>query len=239
MNANDRLIVALDLPSLEAAGSMVGALSPVVTWFKVGPVLFTREGPRVCRIVKDAGAKLFLDLKYHDIPNTVRGAVASAADLGADMLTLHASGGQAMLRAAREAADESGRDDVVLVAVTVLTSFSGGEFASLFASSRSAENTVVSFAAMARESGMDGVVASARELKAIKTRVGSDCVVVTPGIRLPDSGADDQTRVVTPEKAVADGADYIVVGRPIIAAPDPSSAAAAVLERMRTGDAAD
>jgi orotidine-5'-phosphate decarboxylase len=232
LDQSDKLIVALDPPTYDEAAALVEQLAPRVTWFKVGPVLFTREGPRMCRLVKDAGARLFLDLKFHDIPNTVRGAVRSALDLGVDMLTLHAAGGPKMLGAAREAATEAGRDNVVMVAVTVLTHFDPVDFARLFASDRVAEDTVVSLAAMARDAGMTGVVASARELAMIKERVGDDCVVVTPGIRLPDAGSDDQTRVVTPEKAIGDGADYIVVGRPIIAAPDPAAAAATFLERM-------
>jgi orotidine-5'-phosphate decarboxylase len=232
LDQSDKLIVALDPPTYDEAAALVEQLAPRVKWFKVGPVLFTREGPRMCRLVKDAGARLFLDLKFHDIPNTVRGAVRSALDLGVDMLTLHAAGGPKMLGAAREVATEAGRDDVVMVAVTVLTHFDPVDFANLFASDRVAEDTVVSLAAMARDAGMTGVVASARELRMIKERVGEDCVVVTPGIRLPDAGSDDQTRVVTPEQAIGDGADYIVVGRPIIAAPDPAGSAAAFLERM-------
>lgn len=234
MDPRDRLIVALDAPAYDDAARLVEVLSPHAGWFKVGPVLFTREGPRMCRLVTDAGARLFLDLKFHDIPNTVHGAVRAAMDLGVDMLTLHASGGPAMLGAARKAADTSGRgEEVMLVAVTVLTSFAAEDFASLFASERSGQDTVVAFAAMARDAGMTGVVASARELRMIKERVGNDCVVVTPGIRLPDAGADDQTRVVTPERAITDGADYIVVGRPIIAAPDPAAAAAEIVQRVR------
>lgn len=232
MDANEKLITALDVADYDAAAAMVRKLWPRVRWFKVGSVLFTREGPRVCEMVKEFGAKLFLDLKYHDIPNTVRGAVRSAMSLDVDMLTLHASGGPAMLRAARAAVEEAGKRDVLLLAVTVLTHHDAGEFAALFDSRRATEDTVVALASMARESGMTGVVASARELRAIKDGVGEDCVVVTPGIRLPDAGADDQARVVTPEAAVRDGADYIVVGRPIIAAPDPAEAAAAILQRL-------
>jgi orotidine-5'-phosphate decarboxylase len=232
LDTNEKLIVALDVDGYDAAAAMVRKLWPRVRWFKVGSVLFTREGPRVCRMIKEFGASLFLDLKYHDIPNTVSGAVRSAMELDVDMLTLHASGGPAMLRAAREAADEAGKSDVILVAVTVLTHYDADDFAALFDSRRATEDTVVALAAMARESGMNGVVASARELRAIKSAVGEDCVVVTPGIRLPESGADDQARVVTPEAAVRDGADYIVVGRPIIAAPDPTAAAEVILKRL-------
>jgi orotidine-5'-phosphate decarboxylase len=233
MTPAERLIVALDVDSFDAARELVGALGPHAGWFKVGPVLFTREGPRVCTLVKDSGARLFLDLKYHDIPNTVWGAVKNALSLGADMITLHASGGAAMLRAAREAADEAGRGDAILVGVTVLTHFSRAEFNRVFGSAHPVEETVLSLARIAREGGMTGVVASAQELPAIKRELGGDFVVVTPGIRLPDAQKDDQTRVVTPEQAIRDGADYLVVGRPIIAAPDPAAACREVLARMK------
>jgi len=230
----DRLIVALDVDSLDAARALVASLSPHAGWFKIGSVLFTREGPRVCTLVKESGAKLFLDLKYHDIPNTVAGAVKNALALGADMITLHASGGPTMLRAARTAADEAGRSDVVLVAVTVLTHLDEREFNATFGVGRKVEESVLAFARVAHEGGMTGVVASAQELPAIKRAMGKNFVVVTPGIRLPDAGKDDQTRVVTPEQAIRDGADYLVVGRPIIAAKDPAAAARAVVDRMQT-----
>ena len=228
----ERLIVALDVDSAAAARALVESLAPHAGWFKIGSVLFTREGPRVCEDIKRAGARLFLDLKFHDIPNTVQGAVKNALAIGADMLTLHASGGPTMLRAARDAAGECGRGDAILVAVTVLTHLSGEEWNATFASARALEDTVASLARMARGAGMDGVVASARELPAIKRALGSECVVVTPGIRLRDAGKDDQTRVATPAQAVRDGADYLVVGRPIIAAQDPVAACRAVLADM-------
>jgi len=229
---SDRLIVALDVDSLDRVRDLVKTLSPHVGWFKIGPVMFTREGPRVTELVKASGARLFLDLKFHDIPNTVQGAVKNAIALGADMMTLHASGGPTMLRAARTAADEAGAD-VILVAVTVLTHLSPAEFNGIFASNRPVEESVVALARVAREGGMNGVVASAQELPAIKRSLGRDFVVVTPGIRLPDAKQDDQTRVVTPEQAIRDGADYLVVGRPIIAAKDPAAACAEVLARMK------
>jgi orotidine-5'-phosphate decarboxylase len=230
--ASDRLIVALDVDSIGAARALVQSLAPHAGWFKIGPVLFVREGPRVCEEIKRAGAKLFLDLKFHDIPHTVQGAVKNALAVGADMLTLHASGGPTMLRAAREAADAANRGDAILVAVTVLTHLSGQEWNATFATERGVEETVVSLARTARGAGMSGVVASARELPAIKRALGPECVVVTPGIRLPESGRDDQTRVVTPEQAIRDGADYLVVGRPIVAAKDPAAACRDIVARM-------
>jgi orotidine-5'-phosphate decarboxylase len=232
MNPSDRLIVAVDVDSLDAARALITTLSPLARWFKIGSELFTREGPAAARLVKDAGAKLFLDLKFHDIPNQVKGSVESALALGADMLTLHASGGPAMLRAARNAADDAGRDDVILVGVTVLTHLSESEFNAIFPTSRKVEESVLALAKVARTGGMDGVVASAQELPTIKNAMGHDFIVVTPGIRLPGAGKDDQTRVVTPQQAIKDGADFIVVGRPITAAQDPLAACDEVLRQM-------
>jgi len=233
LRASSRLIVALDVDSHAAASALVASLSPHVGWFKIGSVLFTREGPPVCALVKDSGARLFLDLKYHDIPNTVAGAVRNALALGADMITLHASGGPTMLRAARDAANEAGRGDVILVAVTVLTHLDEKEMNAVFGAKERVEDRVLALARVAREGGMTGVVASALELPAIKRAMGNDFVVVTPGIRLPDAKQDDQARVVTPEQAIKAGADYIVVGRPIIAAKDPAAAARGIVARMQ------
>jgi len=230
----ERLIVALDVESFDDASSLVGLLGGEVGWFKIGPVLFTREGPRVCELVAKSGARLFLDLKFHDIPNTVQGAVKSALAMGAGMITLHASGGPTMLCAARTAAEQAGKPDAILVAVTVLTHLSAAEFNATFASTRPVEESAVALARVAREGKMSGVVASALELPAIKRALGSDFVVVTPGIRLPDAKKDDQTRVVTPEQAIRDGADYLVVGRPIIAAADPVATCHDVLARMQS-----
>jgi orotidine-5'-phosphate decarboxylase len=230
----DKLITALDVDTYDAASALVDALSPHVKWFKVGAHLFTREGPRVCDMVKNRGANLFLDLKYHDIPNTVYGAVRSAMEVRADMLTLHASGGERMMREARRAVDDSGRTGALLVAVTVLTHLDVDDLGSLFSSRYAHDDMVLALARAARRAGMTGVVASARELPLIKKELGSDFIVVTPGIRLPEkSPPDDQVRVVTPERAVADGADFIVVGRPIIAAADPPQTCREILDRMR------
>lgn len=230
---NKKLIIALDVDTYNAASRLVDRLSPHASWFKIGPILFTKEGPRVCEMVKKAGANLFLDLKYHDIPNTVAGAVRSAVSHGVDMLTLHASGGGAMLRAAREAADGAGRADVILVAVTVLTHLKIEDLNTMYKSACTPEETVLALASVAKENGMTGVVASARELRLIKNKLGEDFCVVTPGIRLPDKKTkDDQVRVVTPRDAVRDGADFIVVGRPIIAAPDPVAACREIIDDM-------
>jgi orotidine-5'-phosphate decarboxylase len=232
---SQRLIIALDVDSYDRAAALVESLSPLVGYFKIGSVLFTREGPRVCRLVKESGAKLFLDLKYHDIPNTVLGAVSSALDLDVDMMTLHASGGEAMLAAAVEARTAAHRDDVLLVGVTVLTHLALADFHSMFASSRDSEQTVVALARTAERAGLDGIVASARELPLIRRELGESFKVVTPGIRLAQATGDDQTRVATPARAIADGADFLVVGRPVIAADDPGAACHRILEDMGLG----
>jgi orotidine-5'-phosphate decarboxylase len=225
-------MVALDVARLDEAARLVKTLSPHAGWFKVGSVLFTRAGADVCRLVKDAGAKLFLDLKFHDIPNTVHGAVRSALELDVDMLTLHVSGGRAMLEAAVRAREEAGKRNVLLVGVTVLTHFSFEEFQSLFASERPSLETIVAMAGLAKAAGLDGVVASALEASIVKSGGNSDFVVVTPGIRLERAG-DDQVRVTTPRQAIQNGADYLVVGRPVIADADPAAACRRILDDMR------
>ena len=230
-DAAQRLIVALDVDSYDEAKRLVQLLSPHVGTFKIGSVLYTREGPKVCRLVTDADARLFLDLKFHDIPNTVAGAVTSALGVGADMLTLHVSGGEAMLRAAVAAREQSGKK-VLLLGVTVLTHLDFEDLHALFAMERTPEQTMLAFAKLAGAAGLDGVVASAREAALIKKHLGPEFAVVTPGIRLADAEHDDQTRVVTPAKAIAEGADYLVVGRPVIAASDPVAACSAIVDEM-------
>jgi orotidine-5'-phosphate decarboxylase len=230
--AAERLIVALDVERLDQAASLIELLSPHAGWFKVGSVLFTSTGADVCRLVKESGAKLFLDLKFHDIPNTVRGAVRSALRLDVDMLTLHTSGGLAMLEAAVEAREQAGRKETLLVGVTVLTHLSFDDFHSLFAVERPPQDTMVALSGVAARSGIDGVVASAMEATLIKQLHGDEFIVVTPGIRLPEGSKDDQTRVVTPRQAIDRGSDYLVVGRPIIADADPVGACQRFLESM-------
>jgi orotidine-5'-phosphate decarboxylase len=227
-----RLIVALDVGGYDEAARLVEMLAARVGLFKVGSVLFTREGPRICRLVKDAGAGLFLDMKFHDIPNTVYGAVRSACDLDADMLTVHLTGGEAMLEAARKAKEEAGKKNLKIVGVTVLTHLTFEDFHSLFLSDRSKNETVVALAKLAGQAGLDGVVASALEVPLIRRHMGPEFAVVTPGIRLPGAEKDDQVRVSTPKKAIQAGASHIVVGRPITADPDPLKACERILEDM-------
>ena len=231
----ERLIVALDVNTYEEATELVESLSPHLKWIKIGSRLFTREGPKVCRLIKDSGLNLFLDLKFHDIPNTVYGAVQSASELDADMLTLHTSGGVAMINEAVRAVEESRKRDAILLGVTVLTHLRIDDFVTLFSSTCAPREMVLSLAALAKEAGLKGVVASAQELKILKGHLGNDFKVITPGIRMPQGeGKDDQVRVVTPDKAIEAGADYIVVGRPIIAANDPAEACQQIIERMNS-----
>jgi orotidine-5'-phosphate decarboxylase len=217
----ERIIVALDTDSPEAAVSMAGKLAGSVGPFKIGMELFPRGGPDVVRAIRAAGADVFLDLKFHDIPNTVAGAVRSAAALGVKFTTVHASGGAAMLKAAAEASRGTG---TTVLAVTVLTSLDDADLSSI-GFSLGANDAVLRLAGLAAESGIGGIVCSAREAAAIRSRVGGKVVLVTPGVRLPDDAVGDQKRVVTPRDAVANGADYIVVGRPITRAADPVAAA--------------
>jgi orotidine-5'-phosphate decarboxylase len=231
----ERLIVALDVDTYEQAAGLIGKIAPQVRWIKIGSRLFTREGPRVCDLVKDHGLDLFLDLKFHDIPNTVFGAVQSALELDVGMMTLHTSGGTGMIQEAVRAVEEAGRRDVLLLGVTVLTHLRIDDFVTLFSSTCAPREMVLNLASMAQQAGLRGVVASAKELKILKGHLGDDFIVVTPGIRLErKAGQDDQVRVMTPDRAIADGADYIVVGRPIIASPDPAEACRQVIERMRS-----
>jgi orotidine-5'-phosphate decarboxylase len=210
------LIVALDVPLLDEASRLVRHLRPVTPWFKVGPVLFVAAGPSAVRMVHDADGRVFLDLKLHDIPQTVAGGVAAAAALGAALLTVHCAGGEAMLRAAGEAARRAGGNLEVL-GVTRLTSDAGR-----------VAGSVVKAARLAREAGLWGVTAAARECARIKAVCGAGFKVLTPAIRPAGGAPGDQARVATPRDAVQAGSDYLVVGRPITAAADPVAAARAV-----------
>jgi orotidine-5'-phosphate decarboxylase len=217
----NRIIVALDTDSPEAALAAVSVLSGEVGLFKVGMELFPRGGPGLIDGIRAKGAEVFLDLKFHDIPNTVAGAVKSAVALGVKFATVHASGGRAMLAAAAEAAAGSG---TTILAVTVLTSLDDADLASVGFALPAAE-AVDRLAGLAVDAGIGGIVCSAREAAAVRARVGKGIVLVTPGVRLPEDSAGDQKRVMTPFEAVRAGANYIVVGRPITKAADPVAAA--------------
>ena len=218
-----RLIVPLDVPTLAAAVTMAGRLAGHVAAVKVGKQLFTGEGPAAIRAIHNLGLRVFLDLKYHDIPNTVAGAVAAAKTLGVWLLNVHASGGAEMMRAAAHAA--AGPDRPLVVAVTVLTSLSEGAFQGIAGTSRTIEAQVRHLARETKAAGLDGVVASPHEIRAVRQECGPGFLIVTPGVRPADAALNDQQRVMTPGEAVRAGADYLVIGRPITAAPDPAEAA--------------
>ena len=224
----DQLLIALDVDSAARAMALTDQLRDVAGGFKIGSRLFTAEGPAIVRRVAESGARVFLDLKYHDIPNTVAGAVRAAADLGVWMLTVHTAGGADMLRAAKEAADAGPR----IVGVTVLTSLDEAALRRL-GISRGVAAHVDELAGLAQEAGIDGVVASPLEIERIRGRCGRTFTVVTPGIRNPSGDApDDQRRTLSAAEAIRAGADYLVVGRPIIAAPDPRAAAAQIAKQI-------
>ncbi len=231
MLAKDRLIVALDVPGASQARQIVQSIGEAATTYKVGKQLFTAEGPQVVRDLVSSGRKVFLDLKFHDIPNTVAAAVRSAAELRVSMLTVHASGGSKMLQAAAEAAAQSPHPPVIL-AVTVLTSLSDADLQELGISG-TALTQVLRLAALARSAGCGGVVASAKEAGELRRELGEGFAIVTPGVRPAGSAAGDQARVVTPHDAIAAGATHLVVGRPILEAPNPAEAAAAIVAEIQ------
>lgn len=226
-----QLIAALDYTSAEDALATAAALRGCPLWMKVGLELFTHEGPSVVTRLKDMGFKVMLDLKMFDIPNTVKGGVRSACLMGADLVTLHALGGERMIRAAREAVDESaasGGSKPLLFAVTVLTSMAPGELPGY---GDDLPGLAADLAAGGQAWGLDGVVCSGHEVEAIKRRC-PDLRCLTPGIRPAAGNADDQRRIMTPAQAVRAGSDFLVVGRPITKAPIPAEAARAILEEM-------
>jgi len=231
----DRLIVALDVPSLEDATRVVDAVAGVARWFKVGSELFTAAGPRAVAMVQERGGRVFLDLKFHDIPRTMAAAVSAAGRLGVAMLNVHVAAGEEALRAAVAALDAGravtspqspatiGRP--LLLGVTRLTSIEDRP---------EVMAQVVDAAARAKWCGLDGVVASAREAAAIKAACGREFIVVTPGIRPEGASPGDQRRVATPAEALRAGADYLVIGRPVLAAADPRAVVTAILDEMDT-----
>jgi orotidine-5'-phosphate decarboxylase len=214
----DRLIVALDFEDGAEALRFCGGLEGRLRWVKVGLELFTAEGPAIVRDLTGRGLQVFLDLKLHDIPNTVERASARAAAIGASLVTVHAAGGVDMIRAAVRGAGSGPR----VLAVTMLTSLTGDELPGFFAPA-SMGTRVSLLAAAAQEAGAAGVVASPRELRELRAGRGEDFILLAPGIRFEDDSAGDQKRVATPYSAIRDGADYIVIGRPITRSPDPAA----------------
>lgn len=221
-----QLILALDLPTREEAFALLDRLDGSVQWIKVGLQLFTAHGPDFVREIADRGHRVFLDLKLHDIPNTVAKAVQSIATLPVEMLTLHAAGGPEMLRWAEQARAEHA-PELTLLGVTVLTSMDGQQLRAINIQT-SPEEQVLHLASLALESGIQGLVCSPLELAPLRKAIGSRPVLVTPGIRPAGSASDEQKRILTPAQAAAGGSSYIVVGRPILQADDPAEAARAI-----------
>jgi orotidine-5'-phosphate decarboxylase len=228
VNARDRLVVALDVGSAEEALALVERLAGLAGMFKVGSQLFTAAGPDFVRGLVARGEKVFLDLKYHDIPNTVAGAVSAACRLGVSLVDVHALGGQAMMEAAVGAMPAMGTR---LLAITVLTSHDAAELGELGVTGDVTDN-VRRLARLAHAAEVDGVVASPQEVPVIREVCGPDFLVVTPGIRPAGARAGDQARLATPAAALKAGADLLVVGRPIIEAADPAAAARAIVSEM-------
>jgi orotidine-5'-phosphate decarboxylase len=230
----DRIIIALDVQTKDEGIALVSRLKDART-FKVGLELFTAEGPTLFRKLKALRKDIFLDLKLHDIPNTVAGAVRSAFKHGVQMMTIHASGGREMMakasETARRTAAETGRPKPILLGVTVLTSLKGPDLEEVGLSSDVASQ-VLRLAGLAKAAGLDGVVCSPQEIEVLRREYGRDLVIVTPGIRPVWAAAQDQKRIMTPAEAVAKGADYLVIGRPITGAPSPNEAFLKVVEEL-------
>lgn len=244
-SVNDRIVVALDVGDRASALSLVEKLSGLVGMFKIGLQLYTAEGQSLVREIVDAGERVFLDLKFHDIPNTVAGATKSILGLGVSIFNVHTLGGAEMMRAAADAVRDfnpsiaDSQSEVKLhssrpavLGVTVLTSLSGDDLASVGVN-LDVESEVVRLATLARDAGLDGVVASPREIRLIRERVAADSfIILAPGIRPAGSATGDQKRIATPASAIADGADFIVIGRAITDSDDPRAATERILEEI-------
>lgn len=235
--ADDRLIVALDFHKMEEVRELVNKLGDSVSAYKVGMELYYSVGREAVIWLKDEGKKVFLDLKLHDIPNTVASGLCSLMDLGADMLNVHAEGGYTMMKTAAErlhkAAEEANVPCPKLIAVTVLTSISEEEWADLgFAQDVKIKSIAVRLAKLAKKAGLDGVVASPHEAALIREACGEDFLIVTPGVRPAGSSVDDQSRIATPAAALKNGATHLVVGRPVRSAEDPVQAAKNIIKEM-------
>jgi orotidine-5'-phosphate decarboxylase len=226
--AKDKIIVPLDVPTAQAARELIKAIGGTIGFFKVGNQLFTSAGPAIVEEVLASGSKVFLDLKYHDIPNTVRHAVESASALGVDMLTIHLAGGRSMCKAAVVG---RGISKVLLLGVTVLTSLDDTALPEI-GFRGSVEDEVLLLAELAKNAGITGLVASPQELPILRERFGSLFTTVIPGIRPSWAKPGDQRRILTPRQAVDAGADYLVIGRPITASTDPRTAVLRIIEEL-------
>ena len=234
--SQNQLIVALDVENLATANRLVTTLSDDVKWFKIGKQLFTAIGPASVKLLHEANKNIFLDLKFHDIPNTVAGAVASATKIGANIINIHASGGLEMMRTAGEAAEKQASELSIpkptLLGVTILTSVDETNFRRDFGTQRKLKDQVAYLAELSQKAGLEGVVASPLEIELIRKVCGNDFVIVTPGVRPAWAASNDQQRVMTPGEAINAGADYIVVGRPITAADNIREAARTILQEI-------
>ena len=226
------LIVALDVQTREEAVAKVKAIGPAVDFYKIGLELFTAEGPDVVKAVKDLGKRIFLDLKFHDIPRTVERAVRSGGKLGVELMTIHSTGAKAMIRAARTAADEFVQDGPKILAVTVLTSLDQGDLSDVGIVGRTPAEQVLAMAKFATANGAHGLVCSPQEVGSLSAALPPGVLFITPGVRPAGAEIGDQKRVATPADAVRDGATHLVVGRPILAAPDPVAAAHEILAQI-------
>ena len=218
-SSEPRIIVALDYDNSNSALALADQLNPNQCRLKVGKELFVAAGPQLVKSLSDRGFDVFLDLKFHDIPNTVAKAVSAAAGLGVWMTNVHASGGTRMMTAAREAVENHG-GDMLLIAVTVLTSMDDSDLQQVGVNSVAGDQ-VLALASLTKQAGLDGVVCSAQEATHLKQQLGQDFKLITPGIRLTDSASDDQRRIVSPAQAIEQGSDYLVIGRPITQAENP------------------
>jgi orotidine-5'-phosphate decarboxylase len=225
------VIVALDYSERKQAEAMADQLDPALCRLKVGKELFTRAGPDLVKTLIARGFETFLDLKFHDIPNTTAAAVAAAAELGVWMVNVHASGGPAMMSAAREALLSFGKDAPLLIAVTVLTSMDAAQLQAIGIDANPQQH-VLRLARLTQQCGLDGVVCSAQECRALRAELGQAFALITPGIRPAAASTDDQIRIATPAAARADGSDYLVIGRPITRARDPLVALRAILQEL-------
>ncbi len=225
------LIVALDVSSTSEVEQAVDRLGDAVSFYKIGLELFSAEGPDVVRAVKSRGKKIFLDLKLHDIPRTVERAVKAGAELGVDLMTIHAAGGKAMIRAAKDAALSCGAKAPKILAVTMLTSLDQSDLSDL-GIGREMKAQVEALGLLACENGADGIVCSPKEVANMRAALGPEALLVTPGVRPAGADVGDQKRVATPGQAVKDGSTHLVVGRPILTAADPCAAARAIAAEM-------
>jgi len=236
LSAKERLVLALDVEDFSSAENLVGLLKDYVGVFKVGSQLFTSEGADIVSMIRQSGSKVFLDLKFHDIPNTVKGAAESATKLGVYMFNIHTSGGYEMMKAAADAARETsiklGIKKPLVLGVTILTSIDQQALEREIGLNKTVKEQVVHLAKLAKSAGLDGVVASAQEIKEIRASCGEDFIILTPGIRPAGEELNDQKRIMTPKQALEQGADFLVIGRPIRNAKDPVKAAKNILNDM-------